>query len=261
MIKPPIELTRNWRGFLRTYLILVVIDATLLMACAQAHPGAGSVKTPEETSLATIATLKTTPAALSVTLQPTRDVSKPASPTSMAGFARLTVTAAIPTHRPTALPIPSTTPKPTNTAVPLPTLPGWPAANFLLPALNTNVEKLTLLDLRGKPLVLGFFATWCMPCRYEVPQIIAAYQQHKDEVQFIYIDMEEPEHVVRAFIEKMSLPYPVLMDVDRETARSYRVLSIPMTFFIDSNGRIINYYLGMVPPEIFEARLQELHGH
>jgi thiol-disulfide isomerase/thioredoxin len=108
---------------------------------------------------------------------------------------------------------------------------------------------------------LGFFATWCLPCRYEVPQIIASYEKHKDEIQFVYIDQEEGDHVVQAFIQRESIPYPILMDYDSEVARSYRVLSLPATFFIDSNGRIVNYHLGLMSPDMLENHIQELIGH
>ena len=168
--------------------------------------------------------------------------------------------------RSTRSPIPSlaptsSLPSPTGVPILLPTLPGWPAANFDLPALNTNANRLSLLDLRGKPLLLGFFATWCFPCRYEIPGIIAAYQEHMDQMQFVYVDMKEAEGVVQAFIQKMSIPYPVVLDYDSEVARSYRVQSVPTTFFIDSKGRIVNVYLGVMTPDILETHILKLQGH
>lgn len=147
---------------------------------------------------------------------------------------------------------------PTNPQ-PLATLPGWPAAPFELRALNVpNVETIRLEDLKGKPTLLGFFATWCITCRTELPVVVKVHEQMKDRVQFVYIDYGETDPALNKFIQDMGINFPVLIDYDGKVGNAYRVLAMPTSFFIDSNGRIVNHYIGVMTEEILTDRLNRI---
>jgi thiol-disulfide isomerase/thioredoxin len=157
------------------------------------------------------------------------------------------------TRRPTA----------TVTAAPAPsaTLPGYPAAGFNLAALNAGgVEQISLESLKGKPLVLNFFATWCSPCRQEIPLLARAYTQNQERVEFVAIDLGEPAATVKKFIQTQQITYPVLLDPEHATERLYRVRGIPTTYFLDADGRIVDQHLGVLTEKTLQQYLNKLTG-
>src|SRR5207253_2578241 len=107
--------------------------------------------------------------------------------------------------------------------------------------------------LRGRsPLIISFFATWCMPCREELPHLIDLYQKHRSEgLQVVGISVEDAETVKR-FAREEHVPYPLLIDADQAVSQRFHVESIPVTVVLDKQGRAA----GMMPegysPELFD---------
>lgn len=117
------------------------------------------------------------------------------------------------------------------------------APDFLLEALDG--EETRLSDFRGQPVVLNFWATWCGPCRKEMPQFIAAYEAHRDEgLVVIGLNLQESESIIRPFTDDFGIDFPVLIDRDGEVGDDYRLLGLPATYFIGRDGVIESAFIG-----------------
>jgi len=106
----------------------------------------------------------------------------------------------------------------------------------------TNLEgkSISLADFRGKVVVLDFWATWCPPCKREIPDFIDLQKEYGSRgVQIVGIALDEPEKV-RAFAQQNGMNYPVLLGSDEVTMRYGGIEGIPTTFIIDKSGRIVN---------------------
>jgi cytochrome c biogenesis protein CcmG/thiol:disulfide interchange protein DsbE len=121
-------------------------------------------------------------------------------------------------------------------------LVGRPAPPFSLQPVGGGAAA-TLESFRGKPLVINFWATWCVPCFEEHPALAAAARGLPD-VQFIGVVYEDEEARTQAFLKERGSTYPSLMDPDGRTAIAYGVFGVPETFFIDAEGRIVEKYVG-----------------
>jgi peroxiredoxin len=122
---------------------------------------------------------------------------------------------------------------------------GFLAPDFTLPSLDGKTVRLS--DFRGKKGVfLNFWATWCAPCRLEMPTMEKAYQGYKGrglEILAVSIDAG-PKSVVKNFMQELKLTFPALLDPDMEVLRRYRTFSIPASFLIDKQGIIRHRELG-----------------
>jgi peroxiredoxin len=120
-----------------------------------------------------------------------------------------------------------------------------PAPEFTLKTLDN--KKVSLKDFKGKYVFLNFWATWCGPCREEMPSMERLYQRFKSEKNFtmlaVSIDRGSAKAVKR-FIEERSFTFTVLLDDDNEAAAEYGVMGIPSTYLIDTEGYIINRAVG-----------------
>lgn len=114
---------------------------------------------------------------------------------------------------------------------------GDTAPNFTLNKVNG--EELSLSDFRGKKVFLNFWATWCEPCRIEMPDIQRLHEEQQN-VQVLAVNMQEERGKVINFLFTNAYTFPALLDPQRETATDYLVRGIPTTYFIDENGVIIN---------------------
>lgn len=120
---------------------------------------------------------------------------------------------------------------------------GQLAPDFYLPTLQGKAVRLS--ELRGRPVVVNFWATWCTPCRREMPQFKAAYDQYRDRgLLVIAVNVQEPEGSVRQFAEEFGLDFPVALDRSGEVSRAYRLLGLPATYFIDRQGVVRSVFLG-----------------
>lgn len=133
---------------------------------------------------------------------------------------------------------------------------GYLAPDFTLVDLEGNQVKLS--DLRGKTVFLNFWATWCPPCRAEMPEIEAVNQEYKDrDVVIIGIDLFEPEDEVRQFVQGGGYSWTFVIDTTGEVASNYKVTAIPASFFLDREGVVRAVNIGAMTKRVIEAKLAE----
>lgn len=115
------------------------------------------------------------------------------------------------------------------------------APDFMVADADGYARKLS--DYFGKPVVLNFWASWCGPCKSEMPDFEAAYKEYKDEINFLMVNMtdgsRETVKLAADFISNSGYTFPVFYDTATEAAMTYAVTSIPQTYFIDKNGNIV----------------------
>ena len=123
---------------------------------------------------------------------------------------------------------------------------GEQAPDFELPLLNGEMVKLS--DLKGEKVLINFWASWCGPCKKEMPELEELFNEHGDEIKIIAInatDSERNEQVVRDYIDENGYTFPVALDEDMSvTDQMYRVVSIPTSYFIDTEGKVQTRYVG-----------------
>lgn len=139
-------------------------------------------------------------------------------------------------------------------------LDGEPAPFFTLMTLDGEI--LTLEDLEGDVVVLNFWATWCAPCRVEIPDLIEMQDSLEEEgVRFVGISMDhDGAEVVRAYAEEVGFNYPVVMD-DGEVADAFGgVYALPTTILIDRDGNVRRKISGLVTTRFLMPLLEELAG-
>ena len=119
---------------------------------------------------------------------------------------------------------------------------GARAPNFTASTLDG--ETITLDELRGQPVILNFWATWCGYCRYQMPFLQAASEEKEHEMKFVGINIRENIDKVRQVIEYEGIDYTIALDGDGAIANSYNVRPIPATFFLDEHGIIQNIKIG-----------------
>jgi len=112
----------------------------------------------------------------------------------------------------------------------------------------------SLQQFRGKPVFLNAFATWCPPCKEELPEIVRRYPRYKDKVVFIGIDEQEDAELVKPFVKRFKIPYRVVLDPG-PVAESYGLTSLPESFFIDKTGVVRAIYRGFMTPDVIEKNL------
>ena len=114
--------------------------------------------------------------------------------------------------------------------------------------------KVNLNELRGTPVVLNFWASWCDPCREEAPVLRRGAARWRDRgVLFLGLDMQDVTDDARAFLREFDLDFPQIRDPTNATARRWGVTGIPETFFISSGGEIVGHVRGTVTAEQLDA--------
>jgi peroxiredoxin len=113
-----------------------------------------------------------------------------------------------------------------------------PAIDFTLEKLGGGKVKLS--DFKDKVVILNFWATWCGPCRVEMPSMQSLYDQIKDQdVVMLAVDSQETPEVVDEFIKEFKYTFPVLLDTSGSATAQYSIQAIPTTYIIDRNGRVV----------------------
>lgn len=121
--------------------------------------------------------------------------------------------------------------------------PGGVAPTFSLAYLGQE-GRLSDSQLRGKPVVLNLWASWCGPCREEAKVFEAAYQRYKDQVHFVGVNVTDTPESARAFVKEFGITYPIVIDEGQTLAKALGYYGLPETYFIDENWRFTQ-----TPPE------------
>ncbi len=123
---------------------------------------------------------------------------------------------------------------------------GQPAPEFTLKDLDGN--PVSLKDLRGRVVLLDFWATWCGPCRMAMPHLEAFHKELADQgVKVFGINLRENAATVRKFMDAQKFTMPILLDADGKVAASYRVSGIPHTVIIGKDGQVLKVNVGYAP--------------
>jgi cytochrome c biogenesis protein CcmG, thiol:disulfide interchange protein DsbE len=125
---------------------------------------------------------------------------------------------------------------------------GKPAPTFAVTGMDGN--KLSLQQFNGRPVFVNFFATWCPPCKLELPNIVKSYPTYKAHVVFVGLDQEESSDLLKPFIKQYSIPYAIGIDQGQVGAQ-YGVAALPQSIFIDKHGIIRAMWRGYMPPNVF----------
>ncbi len=131
-----------------------------------------------------------------------------------------------------------------------------------LPLTRLDGTMTNFHDVRdGKPAVINYFASWCPPCKQELPHFQKAFDEYGDQISFIFLDaldgQRETLKTINAFIRDFPFTGPVYYD-QNEFAMTFQTNSLPTTVFIDKEGRVVKGYLGLVPEEVLYSDIQEL---
>jgi thiol-disulfide isomerase/thioredoxin len=111
------------------------------------------------------------------------------------------------------------------------------------------------------PVVINFWATWCLPCREEMPELIDAYQRHKEDgLVILAIDatLQDTREDVAAFVDEFQIPFAVLLDEEGQVNVDYRVLGLPTSFFIDADGVIQALNAGPMDGALLAGYLEQI---
>ncbi len=125
---------------------------------------------------------------------------------------------------------------------------------------DVDGSPVRLSDFDGQPIVLNFWATWCGPCRIEMPDLQAAYTAHQDDgLVILAINRAESATAVREFFyDEMDLTFTPLLDVEAEVARLYNVANYPTSIFVDRDGRVTAVHRGLMVEEQIEGYLADI---
>ena len=134
------------------------------------------------------------------------------------------------------------------------TSPATAAPDVTVYDADGNAHKLS--DFEGKPVILNFWASWCGPCKSEMPDIEEAFLTYGDKIHFLAVNLtdgqQETVDSASSYISDNGYTFPVYFDTAREAAYAYNTTSIPVTYFIDSDGNLQAYFRGAMSSDILQ---------
>lgn len=138
-----------------------------------------------------------------------------------------------------------------------------PAKGFVAPKFSisdVDGNKVTLTDLRGKPVFINFWASWCPPCKEEMPYIEEAYKKHNDRITFLMINAIEADTFedMTAYMQEYQYSFPVQLDKKNLVSDLYQVFGYPTSYFIDKRGVITDKVQGGMSKPMFDQLIDKL---
>ena len=134
------------------------------------------------------------------------------------------------------------------------------AQNFTVTDLQGNPVELQ--DFSDKPILLNFWASWCGPCKSEMPDLEEAYQKYGNDIHFLIVNLtdgsRETVASASAYIQQQAYSFPVYYDTTMEAAMAYQTYSIPVTYFIGAGGVPLAYYTGAMSADILQQGIDLL---
>lgn len=143
--------------------------------------------------------------------------------------------------------------------LPWPSEAGQPAQDFAFQTFRG--EQLALADFAGQSVVLNFWASWCVPCRAEMPHFERAYREYRERgVVFVGLAVEDDPQAARQFAQLLGITYPVGLDPRNQTALRYQVAGLPTTIFITRGGTVAKRWTGPIGERDLEDLLGKIAG-
>lgn len=128
---------------------------------------------------------------------------------------------------------------------------------------NADGEEVKLSDYVGKPIVLNFWASWCSPCKSEMPEFNEAWEELDGEVQFLMVNMtdgsRETVDTAKEYVEGQGFSFPVFFDTGSEAAMAYSAYSLPTTYFIDAEGYVVARAVGAIDRDTLQKGLDLIY--
>lgn len=136
------------------------------------------------------------------------------------------------------------------------------APDFTVQTMDGKDVKLS--DFVGKPVIINFWATWCGPCKVELPAFDAAYKEYGDKIVFLMVNLtdgyRDTVDGVKEFVADNGYSFPVYFDTDYSGAEAYSVYSVPMTVMIGKNGAVFQKHLGTMSEAMLQDYIKALLG-
>ena len=136
------------------------------------------------------------------------------------------------------------------------------APDFTVQTMDGGDVKLS--DFFGKPVIINFWATWCGPCKVELPAFQAAYEEYGDEIFFLMVNLtdgyRDTVETVKEFVADNEYSFPVYFDTAYNGAEAYSVYSVPLTVMIDKNGTVFQKHLGTMSEAMLQDYIKALRG-
>ncbi len=137
-----------------------------------------------------------------------------------------------------------------------------PAPDFTI--YNKEGKAVKLSDMKGTPVVLNFWASWCPPCKAEMPEFDEIAKEYAGKVEFMMVNLtdgvQETQEKAQAFIDTMGYTFPVYFDKDSDAAYKYGIQSIPTTIFIDANGNLVAGATGAIDGETLRYGISMIYA-
>ncbi|MFI4971061.1 MAG: TlpA family protein disulfide reductase [Hyphomicrobiales bacterium] len=138
-------------------------------------------------------------------------------------------------------------------------LHGAEAPSFVLVDLERPTKSVSLAKLRGRPLVLNFWASWCAPCREEMPALEGVARQLRGMVEFVGLDTQDQSDAALAFARAMRVTYPLAI-ATAQVWSAYGVFGLPTTFFISPDGHLVGKQVGALTRGRLRTLIHQLFG-